>query len=412
MWLIGLTISLFSTIKTRALECVPVINRKCMARPKILDVNEGVGEALFYPYNVLVNKCSGSCDTINNPMAKLCVPGIVKRVNMQVYNFLMRLNETRCVLWQESCKYVCKLSSSVCNNKQIWNSDTCRCDCNEGFASIINCTKGYMWNPSTCECQCDIWCKPGQYLDHKNCICKNKLIGRVIEECTSIINETMINNKNNIDNDNTTYIFIGLFSVVMFILIVCSCIFICFKWFKNKKNKLTTLRIKMVIKSLKIKNQSYYYWYDPIFIDDFNIKIFKIAKRESRAGIDIYYIGYVVNKLEYDINSVKPLYLSVKSLLGCAEKIDGSNDRYLVIDKSNIKVINTLRAYIENKVILDKIDGFDKIRFSSDIDLPLGTLIQFKILTIIIRCIIKKDGKYYPELYLDECMYNKTWPNI
>ena len=60
-----------------------------------------------------------------------------------------------------------------------------------------------MWNPITCECQCDTWCKPGQYLDHKNCICKNKLIGRVIEECTSIINETMINNKNNIDNSNT-----------------------------------------------------------------------------------------------------------------------------------------------------------------------------------------------------------------
>ena len=44
----------------------------------------------------------------------------------------------------------------------------------------------------------------------------------------------------------------------------------------------------MVIKSLKIKNQSDYYWYDIIFIDDFNIKFFKIAKRESRAGIDIY----------------------------------------------------------------------------------------------------------------------------
>ena len=29
-----------------------------------------------------------------------------------------------------------------------------------------------MWNPSTCECQCDMWCKPGQYLDHKNCACK------------------------------------------------------------------------------------------------------------------------------------------------------------------------------------------------------------------------------------------------
>ena len=126
----------------------------------------------------------------------------------------------------------------------------------------------------------------------------------------------------------------------------------------------------MVIKSLKIKSQSYYYWYDIIFIDDFNTKFFKIAKRESRAGIDIYYIGYVVNKLEYDIRSLKPLYLSVKILLGSVEKIDGSNDRYLVIDKNNIEVINvfnTLREYIENKVILDKIDGFDKIRFSSHI---------------------------------------------
>ena len=108
---------------------------------------------------------------------------------------------------------------------------------------------------------------------------------------------------------------------------------------------------------------------------------------------------------------MKHLYLSVKSLLGSVGKIDGSSDRYLVIDKINIEVINvfnTLREYIENKVILDKIDGFDKIRFSSDIDLPLGTLIQFKILNIIIRCIIKKDGKYYPEIYLDECMYDKV----
>ena len=179
MWLIGLTISLFHIIKTKGLECVSIVNQKCMPKPKILDVNEGIGEALFYPYNVLVNKCSGSCNTLDNPMSKICVPKIVnkcsgsciipmskicvpkivKNVNMQVYNFLMRLNETRNVLWHESCKCVCKLNSSVCNNKQIWNDDTCRCDCNEDFAGITNCAKGYIWNPSTCECQCDKWCK-------------------------------------------------------------------------------------------------------------------------------------------------------------------------------------------------------------------------------------------------------------
>ena len=236
MWLINLAISLFSIIKTKALECVSVTNQECMPRPKILDVNEGVGEALFYQYNVLVNKCSGSCNMLDAPIAKMCIPNIVKRVNMKVYNFLMRLNETRNVLWHESCKCVCRLNSSVCNSKQIWNSDTCRCDCNEDFAGIINCTKGYTWNPSTCECQCDMWCKPGQYLDYKNCISENKLIGRVIAECTSVINETMMNNRDNIANDNTiTKIFIGLFSVVIFIGFVCFCVFAYFKWIKGKK---------------------------------------------------------------------------------------------------------------------------------------------------------------------------------
>ena len=182
MRVINLLINLFSIIKTKALECVSVVNQKSIPRPKILDVNEDVGEALFYPYNVLVNKCSGSCDMLNNHMAKMCVPNIIKRINMKVYIFLMRLNE------------------------------------------------------SICECQCDIWCQSGQYLDHKNCICKNKLIGRVIEECTSIINETMINNKDNMDDNNTVWnIFIGLISVVIFIGVVSFCVLIYFKWFKGKK---------------------------------------------------------------------------------------------------------------------------------------------------------------------------------
>ena len=81
-----------------------------------------------------------------------------------------------------------------------------------------------------------MWCKPGQCLDYKKCVCINKLIGKVISECTSLINETMINNKMSITNDDTTKnIFIGLFSVVMFIGIVCFCIFAYFKWIKGKK---------------------------------------------------------------------------------------------------------------------------------------------------------------------------------
>ena len=65
MKIISLLISLFSILKTKALECVSVANQKCMPRPKIHDVNEGIGEALCYPYKVLVNKCSGSCNTLD-----------------------------------------------------------------------------------------------------------------------------------------------------------------------------------------------------------------------------------------------------------------------------------------------------------------------------------------------------------
>ena len=119
MLIISLAISLFNVLKVNALECLSVINRECAPRPKILDVNEGIGEALFYPYNVLLNKCRGSCNKLDDPIARLCVPNIIKNVNTKVYNFLMRLNETRNVLWHESCKCVCLLNSSVCNSKQF-----------------------------------------------------------------------------------------------------------------------------------------------------------------------------------------------------------------------------------------------------------------------------------------------------
>ena len=234
MKIISLLISLFGIIKTKALECVSVVNQKCMPRPKILDVNEGVGEALFYLYNVKLNKCSGSCNTLDNSTEKLCVPNVIKGLNMKVYNFLTILNETRNVLWHESCKCVCKLNSSICNNKRIWNSNACRCDCNEDFVGMINCSKGYTWNPSTCECQCDMWCKPGQYLDHKNCVCKNKLIGRITEECTSVINETVINNKDNITTNNNTYLILFIMFLIGFIVFLMGFIYY---YYRNNANK-------------------------------------------------------------------------------------------------------------------------------------------------------------------------------
>ena len=92
----------------------------------------------------------------------------------------------------------------------------------------------------------------------------------------------------------------------------------------------------MVLESLKIKTKSNYFWDDIVYLDDFDVKLIKVVKRELRIGVDIYYIGYVLEP-ENDINSTYPLYVIVKRLLGRIEKIEGSSGWYLVVDKSKKK---------------------------------------------------------------------------
>ena len=110
---------------------------------------------------------------------------------------------------------------------------------------------------------------------------------------------------------------------------------------------------KIVAESLKIKNKSKYYWDDMIYLDDFDVRLVKVVKRESRIGVDIYYIGYVARKPEYDINSINPLYLIVRHLLGRVEKIVRTNDRYLVVDDGNKKVLSVFEKiwkFIEGEI--------------------------------------------------------------
>ena len=102
-----------------------------------------------------------------------------------------------------------------------------------------------MWNPSTCACECDMLCKPGQYLDYKKCICKNKLVGRVIAECTSVINETMMNNRDNEDNDDTiANVFIQYFYLVELFVFACLLVL---SGSKVKNYLKTNLKINMLI---------------------------------------------------------------------------------------------------------------------------------------------------------------------
>ena len=173
----------------------------------------------------------------------------------------------------------------------------------------------------------------------------------------------------------------------------------------------------MTLKSLKIKNESYYFWNDMVYLNEFDPDLVKVNKRELRINGDIYYIGYEMNKPQYNINSVNRLYLIVKDLVGNVEKVKGSEDRYLVIDERNKEIINVfdkLFDFIEKKIKDDnkvnfgvdaKIIGYNKLRFSSDVDLPLDRPIKFRSLIIVVNCVVCKGNKLYPEIYLDEGIF-------
>ena len=96
----------------------------------------------LYLFSIKTSKCSGSCNNINNPYVKLCVPDVVKNLSTKIFNLLPNTDKMRHIKSHESCKCKCTLDASVCNKNQRWNEDKCRCErkelidkgvCNEIF---------------------------------------------------------------------------------------------------------------------------------------------------------------------------------------------------------------------------------------------------------------------------------------
>ena len=144
------------------LSCISMINQECKVRPQIVNVNGD--DPVFFTFSIKTSKCSGSCNSINDPLAKLCISDVVKNLNVKVFNLVSGTNETRHIERHETCKCKCSFEHSVCNNKQRWNDDKCRCECKELIDKGV-CDKGFIWNPSNCECECDKSCDVGEYLD-------------------------------------------------------------------------------------------------------------------------------------------------------------------------------------------------------------------------------------------------------
>ena len=101
LFFIGLTI-LSSFTNAIPLSCISMKNQECKTRSQVVNVNSN--NPIFYPFSIKTSKCSGNCNNINNPYAKICVPDVIKDLNIKVFNLMSRTNETRFIESHETYK--------------------------------------------------------------------------------------------------------------------------------------------------------------------------------------------------------------------------------------------------------------------------------------------------------------------
>ena len=164
------------------------------------------------------------------------------------------------------------------------------------------------------------------------------------------------------------------------------------------------------VKEINIKNQTYYFLDDMIDIKNFLSNLLKIDKK-SYEDIDIYYIGYITIKTFSNcenIHSLNPLYLIILSATGYFKVKNG--EKYLIIDSTEkydevwSGIISEIKTLNSGKVLFYE-KHYARIGVDTDDDLPLNKPLKFPTLRIIIRCVFQRDEKLYPEIYLDECLY-------
>ena len=152
VFFIGLK-TLSSFTNANSLSCVSMNNQESKTRPQVVYVHGD--EPVFFPFSTETSKCSDSCNNINYLYAKICVPDVVKNLNVKVFNLMSRANETRFIELHETCKCACKFGANY-------------------------------------ECECDKACDVGEYSDYENCTCRKTLVDKLVDECTETDEEVKL----------------------------------------------------------------------------------------------------------------------------------------------------------------------------------------------------------------------------
>ena len=104
---------------------------------------------MTFPYKIKVDKCVESCNDVNNPYFKVCLPDSVKNISVKDFDLISHQNKFRNITFHKTCKCGCLLDEKVCNNKQKWNKEKCRCEC----LKIKDGDVRFSWNVVNCRCK-------------------------------------------------------------------------------------------------------------------------------------------------------------------------------------------------------------------------------------------------------------------
>ena len=117
------------------------------------------------------------------------------------------------------------------------NDDKCRCECKELLDKGVF-ERGYIWNPSNCECECDKSCDFGEYLDYKNCKCREKVAHKLVEECAENVEEVKIAGKYE-HECSSCILYIALFSIIFTINVGIATYFVYYKYMNHNKENIS-----------------------------------------------------------------------------------------------------------------------------------------------------------------------------
>ena len=169
------------------------------------------------------------------------------------------------------------------------------------------------------------------------------------------------------------------------------------------------------LKQINIKNRTCYFYNDIINLDEFDVSKIKVDKKDFN-DINIYYLGFEHKKKisECDvINSANPLYLRIVNTNGQFKK-GKDHVWYLLISddifKKLVDIFESIKNIITEKTgnAVDYDKDYMKIKFESNNIFPEGKDVNVRMATITIRAIFAQDGKYYPQLFLDDGLYKNA----